>query len=396
MTGEAVRTLVQHAHGDAAPRDEQDWTRPEGFKVLLAHDWILGWWGSERVVEQILRICPEADLVSAIVDPKVAAAQLPQTRVRELWVGKIPGARRLYQWLLPLEAVAFARVSTSEYDLVISSSHALAKTVSGGRTGTHICYCHSPPRYLWDQYHHYYRRSSGLRRLALRFARRPFRVLDRATARGVTHFVTNSKFVARRVELAYGRKSRVIHPPVARKDDGVFTSGRQREGFLLYLGRLVPYKRVDLIVAAARKHGIRTVIAGDGSELPHLQALAPPNVEFLGHVTDREAAELLDTCAAFVFCGEEDFGIAPVEANAHGAPVVALRAGGISESMCDGETAILFDHPSEDSLCDAVRRALGRSWDDDVLRANAARFSPERFRDEFANMISDVLDGASW
>lgn len=365
------------------------------LKVLLVHDWMLGWWGSERVVEQILRVFPHAHLASAIVDRSIASRHLPGVPLRELWMGKLPGARRWYQWSLPLEALAFGTLPSGDYDLVISSSHALAKAVRPGRLGIHLCYCHSPPRYLWDQFRHYYDRSSVVRRLALHWARAPLQRLDRATARRVTHFVTNSRFVARRVAGAYGRTARVIHPPVEAKHGNGRTSGA-RGDFLLYLGRLVPYKRVDLIVEAARRLGVRTVIAGEGPELGRLRAMAPANVEFAGRVPDADAAALLAGCAAFVFCAEEDFGIAPVEANAHGAPVVALRAGGIVESMRDGETGTLFDEPTVDALCAAVRRTLQRGWDEHVLRLNAARFGASRFRTEFARAVADAIDGRRW
>ena len=172
----------------------------------------------------------------------------------------------------------------------------------------------------------------------------------------------------------------MIYPPAEAKGPHRAGPESQRDEFLLYLGRLVPYKRVDLLVRVASRFGMPTVIAGDGPELDRLKAMAGPTVHFLGYVADDEAAGLLERCAAFVFCAEEDFGIAPVEANAHGAPVVALRAGGVIESMREGATAVFFDEPTENSLAEAIRRALGRSWDPQVLRANAARFSPERFR----------------
>jgi glycosyltransferase involved in cell wall biosynthesis len=367
-----------------------------GLRVLVAHDWMLGWWGSERVVEQILRVFPDADLVTAFVDEAVQRHHLRDVRLRKLWLGRLPGFKRWYQYALPLEAAAFARVSTQEYDVVISSSHALAKAVAPGRRGLHICYCYSPPRYLYDQFDHYHDRSSLLRRTALRWSRWPLQRLDKATAKRVSHFVTLSHFVGRRVQAAYNRKARVVYPPVAPKVDATGGTSVHREDFLLYLGRLVPYKRVDVIVAAARRLGVRVVIAGDGPERSRLEAMAPANVDFVGAVSDEEAAALMESCMAFVFCAEEDFGIAPVEANAHGAPVIALRAGGIVESMREGETAVLFDRADADGLCEAVQRATRRRWDESLIRANAARFSPAQFREAFRRTVSDALEGTRW
>lgn len=368
----------------------------EGLKVLLAHDWILSWAGSERVVEQIVAVLPQAHVVTAIADLTVVRAHLPRTRVRQLWLGKVPGARSWYQWLLPIEAAAFALLPTATYDLVISSAHALAKAVHAGGRGIHLCYCHSPPRYLWDQYSIYYRFNSFARRTALRLMRGPLQIIDQAAARGVTHFVANSRFVARRIGQAYGRDARVVYPPVSPKAAGTRPLASHRGEFILYLGRLVAYKRVDLVVRAATHLGLRAVIAGEGPELRRLKTLAGPTVEFVGAVSEAAAAGLLETCAALVFCGEEDFGIALVEANAHGAPVVALRAGAVEETLVEGQTAIFFDVPTLESVCDAIRRALARSWDEADLRANAKRFGPERFRQEFTHLLAEVLEGAKW
>jgi len=170
----------------------------------------------------------------------------------------------------------------------------------------------------------------------------------------------------------------------------------RRDDFLLYLGRLVPYKRVELLILAGQRLNRRVVIAGDGPDRGRLERFAGRGVEFLGRVSDAEAARLLDTCAAFVFCAEEDFGIAPLEANAHGAPVVAFRGGGALETMVDGVTAVLFDEPTPEAVALAIGRALTVSWDGDKLLANALRFSPERFRDEFRNVLVAALDGERW
>jgi len=218
--------------------------------------------------------------------------------------------------------------------------------------------------------------------------------LDRACARRVTHFVAISEFVARRIQGVYGRGARVVYPPVSVRMQPDRAS--RREEFLLYLGRLVPYKRVDLLIGAARQMGIRTVIAGDGPDRHRLTQMAGPTVEFLGNVSDAGAAELLGTCAAFVFGGEEDFGIAPLEANAHGAPVVAYKGGAISETMQDGVTAVLYHQPTVQSLSAAIRQALSRSWNTAALRGNAERFSVARFRESFSGVVNSAVKGDRW
>jgi glycosyltransferase involved in cell wall biosynthesis len=350
------------------------------LRVLVAHEWLVAWAGSERVVEEILTAFPEADVVVGVRRPDMADGHRLTTRARETWLGRVPGARAHHRWFLPLQGLAFASLDTSAYDLVISSSHAFSKMVRARPGAVHLCYCHSPPRYLWDLRDAYRRGAGPLQRAALAVSSPALRRWDRHAAGRVDHFLANSRFVASRVRRAYGRRATVVYPPVSPK--GAVAPG-PRGDFLLSLGRLVPYKRVDLAIAAAERLGRRLIVAGDGPDRPRLERLAGRRTEFAGAVSEAEAGRLLSTCAAFVFCAEEDFGIAPVEANAHGAPVVAYRAGGVCESMADGVTAEFFDRQEVEDVAAALARALDRSWDQAALAANAARFSPEVFRGRF-------------
>jgi glycosyltransferase involved in cell wall biosynthesis len=208
----------------------------------------------------------------------------------------------------------------------------------------------------------------------------------------VDHFLSNSRYVADRVRRCYGRDSDVVFPPVAAKAS--HAPSADREPFLLHLGRLVPYKRVDLAVLAAERLGIPLVVAGDGPERARLEAMAGSQTTFVGAVSESEASRLLSACRAFVFCAEEDFGITPVEANAHGAPVVGFGRGGLVETMVPGVTAELFEEQSVDSLVAALERAMARTWDVGALAANAARFAPERFRQGFAASVDAALIAA--
>ena len=306
-------------------------------------------------------------------------------------MGRIPGARTHHRWFLPLHALAFRRFDTSRYDLVISLSHAFEKLIRA-RHGRHLCYCFSPPRYLWDLYDTYARHVSWPQRMALRAAVSPLRAIDSAGAAGVDRFVAISRTVAERIRRSYGRDSDVVYPPVTPKTTASGSAPRER--FLLSLGRLVPYKRIDLAIAAAELAGIRLVIAGDGPDRARLDRLAGPNTEFAGHVSEAEAGRLLSTCAAFVFCGEEDFGIAPLEANAHGAPVIAYARGGVTETMENGTSAIFFDRQTPAAVAGAIERCLDRTWDPMPLRQNAARFSPQRFRGAMHNILTEMLASA--
>ena len=368
----------------------------QGLRVLIAHDWIMSWAGSERCVEQMLQIFPESDLVVGVCTPSMRQLNDVCRQARETWLSRVPGSHKHYQWFVPLEAAAFWFFDTSHYDLVISSSHAFAKAIRPSRHGLHLGYCHSPPRYVWDLYDTYASRTTVLRRAALRIGRLPLQILDRACADHVTHFVANSNYVAQRIERVYGRSARIVYPPVDLKVRSRSKLDIRRDDFLLYLGRLVPYKRLEILIQAARLINRRVVIAGDGPDRERLARIAGRQVEFLGTVSEKDGAELLDTCAAFVFCGEEDFGIGPVEANAHGAPVVAFRGGGVLETMIEGVTATFFDQATPESLAAAVRNALEKSWDVTALQTNALRFTPARFRAGFSEAIAAALEGETW
>lgn len=364
---------------------------PDTLRVLIAHEWLITWGGSERCVEQLLAIFPRADLMVGMLAPEIRDLNDTTRRARETWLGRVPGAREHHRWFIPLQAPAFASVDTSGYDLVISSSHAFSKAVRARPGALHVCYCHSPPRYLWHLSHAYRSGARGWQRLALRVGGPVLRRVDLRSAERVDSFIANSHFIAGHIRATYGRDAVVVYPPVAPKPGGVSAT---RGDFLLSLGRLVPYKRVDLTIRAAARLGLPLLVAGDGPERPRLERLAGRNTEFLGEVSEEEAGRLLATCAAFVFCAEEDFGIAPVEANAHGAPVVGYRAGGLVESMIEGETVEFFDRQTVEDVSAAIERALSRTWDPVALERNASRFSPERFRDRFRAVVFAALNGS--
>jgi len=363
---------------DAAP--SVDLTK---LKVLIAHDWIVAWAGSERCVEQLLEVFPQADLVVGVLADSMRDFNAVTRRARETWLGHIPGARAHHRWFLPLEGLAFATVDTRGYDLVISSSHAFAKMIRRPKHGVHVCYCYSPPRYLWDLRTVYHEHGPALESLVLKWAGGPLRWWDKRAAHSVDRFVGISHVAADRIRRSYGRPADVVYPPVSAKA-GAAALGAPRQDFLLCLGRLVAYKRVDLAIAAAERLGLRLVVAGDGPERARLERLAGPRTEFLGQVTEAEAASLLSRCRLFLFCGEEDFGITPLEANAHGAPVVYLQRGGASETMRPRVTGIPFDDPTPDAIMRAVRTALETDWSEDRIRANAAEYSPLRFQEGIA------------
>lgn len=349
------------------------------LRVLIVHDWIVAWGGAERAVEQLLSLFPNARLVVGVLGADKREFNAVTRRAEETWLARMPLARTHHRWFLPLYPAAFASIDTRGYDLVISSSSAFSKAVRVRRGTPHLCYCYTPPRYLWDLQADY-GRDGNRAGTALALAGPVLRMIDRASARRVTRFVAISHHVADRIQRAYGRSAGVVYPPVSRKPL-VSAQVETRTDYLLSLGRLVPYKRVDLAIQAANATGRRLLVAGDGPERGRLESMAGPTVSFLGEVSEAEAGRLLESCQAMLFCAEEEFGIAPVEANAHGLPVVAYNRGGARETLRDGETAVFFDEPTAESLANGIARAAAIPWNDTVVRANAARFSSDRFHE---------------
>jgi glycosyltransferase involved in cell wall biosynthesis len=356
------------------------------LRVLIVHEWLYTWAGAERCLEQMMQVVPHADLLVGMISPEMRGYNDLTRGARESWAGRIPGARTKHRWFLPLHAAAFATFDTSGYDLIISSSHAVEKFVRKPNGAKHVCYCYTPPRYFWDMQQLHSEMASPMARAALAVSAPLWRVLDKRAARGVDRFVAISNHVAARIERSYGRPADVVYPPVARKPESPSRT-RKASPYLLSLGRLVEYKRVDLAIRAAEKVGMNLVVAGDGPDRERLERLGGKNATFVGAVSEEQAGDLLAGCAAFVFAGEEDFGISLVEANGHGRPVVCLGRGGAAETMIHGETAIMFQTQGLDSIADAITTCLATTWDAERLRANAARFSPEQFRKRFMGVL---------
>jgi len=351
------------------------------LRVLLVHGWLYTWAGAERVLEELVALMPHADVLAGIVTSDMRESHEIARRARESWVGAIPGAHRRHRWFLPLHALAFSSFDAGDYDLIVSVSHGFEKMIRARKGATHACYCLSPPRYLWDLRETYDGMATFPERMALRSSGSLLRAIDRRGAAGVHHFVSISRHVAERVRRSYARDSGVVYPPVRSKPIAAGTPARNENPFLLSLGRLVSYKRVDLAIRAAESLQIRLVVAGDGPERRRLERLAGKYTEFAGQVSEEEAARLLAGCSAFVFCAEEDFGIAPLEANAHGKPVVAFRRGAAAETLIEGETAAFFDRQDYRAVAAAIQRCLRTKWDTGVLEKNASRFAPMRFRE---------------
>jgi glycosyltransferase involved in cell wall biosynthesis len=348
--------------------------------------------GGEKVLAELCAMFPDAPLYSLVHREGAVSGAIEQRRIVTSFIQRLPFGRTHYRYYLPLFPLAARALRIAgPLDLVISSSHAAAKAVQVPDGARHICYCHSPMRYIWDEQGEYFQfgPTRHLRRSALRVLRGRLRRWDRESARGVDAFVANSEHVRGRVRDLYGRDATVVYPPV---DTHFFApSGAERDGAGLVVSALVPYKRVDLAVRAFSELGRRLHIVGDGTERRALERIAGPTVEFLGVLSDIDLRELYRTSGVLAFPGREDFGIVPVEAQACGLPVAAFAGGGALETVRDGETGALFDEQTIESLADALARVDRTHFDPRALRANALRFAPERFRRELIAVVEGVM-----
>jgi glycosyltransferase involved in cell wall biosynthesis len=362
-------------------------------RVAIVHDWLTIPGGSETVVLELLRMFPDAELYTSIYDPSRWPPLITERRVHVTFLNRLPGARRTYPKLVPLMGRAFEAFNLSAYDLVISSSHANAKNVHTRPDTLHICYCHTPMRYAWEPDFLDGEQIGPVLRRVLPPILARMRSNDLRGASRPDVMVANSVHVSSRIRRCYGRESRVVHPPV---DVETFLAvPRHPSDYYLVLGRVVPYKRVDLAVQAAAISERKVKVAGGGRGLESVRALAGPRVELLGRVSDADRLALLSGARALLFPGQEDFGIVPVEAQAAGVPVVAYGVGGVRESVIDGRTGVLFDRQSPEALADAIARFESLRLDPGEIRENARRFSRARFQAEMAGVIEDAADGWS-
>lgn len=366
-------------------------------RIAIIHDWLTTYAGAERVLEQMLVLYPEADLFS-VCDflPEDERAFLRGKRPRTTFIQRLPGARKRYRSYLPLMPLAIEQLDLSDYDLVISSSHAVAKGVLTGPDQLHISYVHSPIRYAWDLQHQYLRESGldrGFKGWVAKWLLHKIRLWDLRTANGVDRFVANSRFIARRIGKVYRREAEVIYPPV---DVSGFTLRERKEAFYLTASRMVPYKKIDLIVEAfANMPDKRLIVIGDGPEMKKISAKAGPNVALLGYRSFEVMRDHMQRARAFVFAAEEDFGITPVEAQACGTPVIAYGKGGALETVrglgrTDSPTGVFFDRQTVAGVVSAVERfeTDREVFSPAACRENAMRFAPEVFRERFGSFVS--------
>ena len=365
---------------------------PPQTKIALVHHWLVTMRNGERVLKALGELFPSADLFTLVYDRSKIPAPLRNHQISGSLLQHLPNPTEWYRHYLPLFPIATKHLDVTGYDLIISSDAAVVKGVRANQCAMHICYCHSPMRYVWSGYETYYKAAGPIARRTLSAFRSWLRRWDYDAAQRVTHFVANSRNVQKRIRDYYGRDSVVIYPPV---NTDVFSPPclQSDEGFFLLVSQLVPYKRIDLVVEAFSTCGRPLLVIGDGIERKRLEKHAAPNIQFVGSQPQKVVVGAMQQCKAFVFAGEEDFGIVMAEAQACGKPVVAFGRGGATEIVDDGVTGILFRDQSVDALLQALEEFERTSFNPTAIRLSALRFARQRFLSEFGTFVGDAMKG---
>ena len=346
--------------------------------------------GGEKVVEALCELFPDADIFTHVYKPSAISETIKKHPIRTTFIQKLPGAIRHYQSYLPLMPIALEQLNLKNYDLVISSESGPAKGLVIPPEALHVCYCHTPMRYVWPMYHDYQETVGWLKRIFMPIVVHYLRMWDLTSASRVDQFVANSAHVARRIMRYYRRESEVIHPPV---DTHAFTPSDIRGDFYLMVGQLVPYKRVEVAVEAFNRLGKRLIIIGHGNQLKRLRKAAGHNITILGRKPFSVLRDHYARCRALIFPGEEDFGIVPVEAMASGRPVIAFKGGGALETVVDGVTGLFFDEQTPESLVEAVERfeRMEAKFSSTRIVNHAEQFNRQKFKEGMRRAIEPLI-----
>lgn len=362
------------------------------MKVALVHDFLTQMGGAEKVVEVFHTLFPDAPIYTSAYDPEAMPAYYRTWDIRTSFIQRLPMMRKTHRMAVPLYPMAFESFDLSGYDLVLSSSSSFAKGVITQPDTLHVCYTHAPMRFAWStqSYMRNEKAATPLRAL-LAPVLHYLRGWDSVASSRVDHYIANSRAVARRIAKFYRRESEVIYPPV---ETSRFRIAREIGDYYILVARFAPYKRLDLAIEAFNELGRPLKVVGEGRQRAALEAKAGKNIEFLGRVDDVALPDLLARARAYIMPGEEDFGIAPVEANACGRPVIAYAAGGALDTQIDGVTGVLFEEQSVAGLCDAVRRADTIDIDPEAIRKNAQRYDTCAFQENLLRVVAREMTGS--
>ena len=360
------------------------------MKIAYTHDWLYRFAGAEIVLKAMEEIY-RADIYTLFyADKCVSELGIDNDMVHGSFLQSIPGIYKTYKNFLPLYPMAFRGFDLSDYDIIISSSHSAAKGFEKQKDQLHICYCHTPMRYIWDMYDDYVEEMPLYKKMPFAAVAKFLRKWDVENSKNVDFFMANSKFVAERIKRIYKRDAKVVYPPV---DTDRFRVEDKKEDYYLFVGRLInAYKKVDLVVEAFNRLGKKLIIVGDGDDLEYLKSIANNNIEFKGWMGSNDVAEIMKKAKALILPSIEDFGIVSIEAQACGTPVIAYNKGGAAETVLDRKTGILFNSQTAEAIVEAVSEfeSMSSVFDVDLIRKNSERFSKDRFKKEFRTFVSAV------
>ena len=362
------------------------------MKIAIVHDWFVNYMGSEKCVESFVNIYKDADVFGLVdfLNDYERSIIVKGKKINTTFIQKLPFAKKAYRNYLPLYPFAVEQHDLNNYDVIVSSSHSVAKGVSTNHNQLHICYCHTPMRYAWDLYHQYIKESNlekGVKGWLAKYFLHKIRIWDYSSANRVDYFLANSKYIARRIKKVYNRDAEVIYPPV---DVNKFEFTGSKDDYYLIVARFVPYKKVDRVVEAFSKMPDKKLkVIGSGPDEQKVKKHASANIEFMGYCSDEVMVKTMQNARAFIYAAEEDFGITIVEAQGAGTPVIAYGAGGACETVIDGKTGILFKEQTCESLIDAVKyfELHEREFDNTFIYQHAQQFSRENFEKNIRNFV---------
>lgn len=362
------------------------------MKTAIIADWLTNYAGAENVISAFYKLYPDSKIFTTLFNPE-KMKELASADVETSYIQKIPGAKNHHPWFLSLMPLAVESFDLSQYDVVLSSCHSIAKGIITKPETMHVCYCHTPMRYAWDDFHKYIGESNfpWIIKKMIPGQISKIRLWDRLSADRVDYFIANSSYVAQRIKKYYQRDSVVIYPPV--DTDKFNVTEIPTEDYYLAVGRLIPYKKFDLLVETFNKNGKKLKIAGTGSEMKKLKVIAKNNIEFLGFVPDEELKKLYQNCRAFLFPQIEDAGIAPLEAMASGRPVIALKAGGVVDVLQEGKTGLFFEKQTVKSLSEAIDKFEKTNFDSAKIRKHAEQYSTKEFQKKIDAFVKEKYEG---